>query len=324
MYDNNRPCLVIWETTQVGAVLTRDGHTVFHKDRHPLELDTTEAQAMIEQVARLQPESFLLSGCDPLAREDLVGLIAFATRQGLRVKLSSAVTVRLASTDFQGLRESGLKQLTLSLDHADSGAEAARALEIAKKSQVAGLQLQAHTTFSRQNVNQFDALSTLIGALRPARWCVFQALPGSASGAEPLTPEQSAWLSERIQHLAGNAGYQIKSAQDQPSWEARLSPQQDSPENRAGAGAIMGNGFLFISHVGGLRPSNFYPISAGNVRVCELGEVYARCAELQRLRRAPACGSTNTSARAVATDSQKHAQRLRTAPAGLGEELVPA
>ncbi|HWE41980.1 MAG TPA: SPASM domain-containing protein, partial [Gemmatimonadaceae bacterium] len=47
-----------------------------------------------------------------------------------------------------------------------------------------------------------------------------------------------------------------------------------------------GNGFVFVSHRGEIFPSGFMPVSAGNVRTHDLGEVYRNDPMFQSLRNA--------------------------------------
>jgi radical SAM protein with 4Fe4S-binding SPASM domain len=51
-------------------------------------------------------------------------------------------------------------------------------------------------------------------------------------------------------------------------------------------GVNSGNGFLFVSHTGGIFPSGFLPVPGGSVRTSTLADVY-RDSELFRTLRTP-------------------------------------
>lgn len=53
---------------------------------------------------------------------------------------------------------------------------------------------------------------------------------------------------------------------------------------RAPCGINDGKGFVFISHLGEVYPSGFLPVSAGNIRVQSLAEIYRRSSLFTGLR----------------------------------------
>ncbi len=57
---------------------------------------------------------------------------------------------------------------------------------------------------------------------------------------------------------------------------------------RAAKGVNDGNGLVFVSHTGNIYPSGFLPLSAGNVRVNRLVDVYRESALFRELRDADA------------------------------------
>ena len=87
---DDRPFIVIWEVTRACALACRHCRAEATQRKHPLELNTQESIALIDQVARCQPTLFVLTGGDPVRRTDLNQLIAHATSRGLALWRSAA------------------------------------------------------------------------------------------------------------------------------------------------------------------------------------------------------------------------------------------
>lgn len=88
--------------------------------RHPLELTTEQAFAMIDDLAASGLLILAFSGGEPLLRRDIYQLIERAAGQGLIVNIAtngSTITDRVAAR----LREAGVRSVTVSLDGADAG-----------------------------------------------------------------------------------------------------------------------------------------------------------------------------------------------------------
>ena len=72
---NQTPLVVIWEVTRACDL------TCFHcpasakPGRNPLELTTLEGKRLIDDIALLDPPSFIFTGGDPLKRPDIYELV---------------------------------------------------------------------------------------------------------------------------------------------------------------------------------------------------------------------------------------------------------
>ena len=283
---NERPFIVIWEVTRACALACRHCRASATEQRHPFELNTSEAFALIEQVARANPSLFVLTGGDPMVRSDLPLVIGYAAEKGLRVALSPSATPRLLEADFQKLKEMGVARLSLSIDGATQQSHDAfrgvpgtwdwtfRALA---KAAEAAIPVQINTTFTRRNLHEFDAFVALLDTIKPVLWSVFQLVPtGRASTVEVLTADEMEDLFERLHALSLRVPYEIKTTEGhhyrrvvvQRSGNIRAAGQ------RAPLGINDGKGFVFISHTGEIHPSGFLPLPAGNVRRQELIDVY--------------------------------------------------
>ncbi|HXG46335.1 MAG TPA: TIGR04053 family radical SAM/SPASM domain-containing protein [Methylomirabilota bacterium] len=293
---DERPFIVIWEVTRACGLVCRHCRAEATPNRHPLELDTRESYRLIEQVARCRPTLFVLTGGDPMRRPDLESLIRHAAGCGLRVSLSPSATPEFARADLVRLRAAGVERISLSLDGArrethdrfrgvpgtwdwtmESIANAARA----------GVPVQINTTFTRQNLGEFDEFVRRLEDIRPVLWSVFQLVPtGRGRVDDLLTADEMEHLFERLARLSLTAPFDIKTTEGQHY--RRVLLQQTRGTGGAGPRAPLGindgKGFVFISHIGNIQPSGFLPLTAGNVRTHELLDVYRHSPIFRELR----------------------------------------
>ena len=293
---DERPFIVIWEATRACALACRHCRASATVTRHPLELNSSEALALVDQVARAQPELFVLTGGDPIMRSDLGVIIGYAAENGLRVALSPSATPRLLHTDFALLKRLGVARMSLSLDGASRESHDTFrgvrgtwdwTMQALGKAASAGLAVQINTTFSRGNIHEFDEFTTLLSELKPVLWSVFQLVPtGRASTQDVLTGREMEDLFLRLHALSQTAPYDIKTTEGHHYRRVVLQHRGNraSLARRAPPGINDGKGFVFVSHTGEVHPSGFLPLPAGNIRREQLIEIYRHHPLFVRLR----------------------------------------
>jgi radical SAM protein len=313
---NARPFVVIWEITRACSLACRHCRAAAKVNRHPLELTTEEGLRFIDQVVRAQPGLFILTGGDPVRRPDLETLAAYASRRGLRVGLSPSATPEFVQKDLRALKQAGIARISLSLDGATrAGHDCFRGvdgtwdwtMQAIEKARAADLPLQINTTFTQQNLGDFDAFVALLTEIRPVLWSVFQLVPtGRGKVKDMLTGEQMEELFLKLYRLSKTVPYDIKTTEGHHY--RRVVLQQEAahghgdarPLARAGSvpgplsgfgqnaraplGINDGKGFVFVSHTGQICPSGFLPLSPGNVRTHDLLDVYQNSAVFRELR----------------------------------------
>jgi radical SAM protein with 4Fe4S-binding SPASM domain len=291
-----RPFIVIWEVTRACRLACRHCRAEAVPTRHPLELDTEESMRLIDQVARCRPALFVLTGGDPIRRPDLKTLVRYATGCGLRVSLSPSATPDFVRTNLAELKDAGVERISLSLDGArpethDRFRGVAGTwnwtMEAIANAALAGVPVQINTTFTRQNLGEFDDFARRLAEIRPVLWSVFQLVPtGRGSVDDLLTAEEMESLFQRLARLSLTAPYDIKTTEGQHY--RRVLLQQNRGTRGAGPRAPLGindgKGFVFISHLGNIQPSGFLPLRAGNVRIAELLDVYRHSPLFRELR----------------------------------------
>lgn len=109
------PRLIAWETTAGCNLSCRHcrGASTFEKPEG--ELTTEEAMRFIDEIAQMGNPLLILSGGEPLVRDDIYGLAEYATGMGLRVALATNGTL-VTPEVAERLRDVGIKRISISLD----------------------------------------------------------------------------------------------------------------------------------------------------------------------------------------------------------------
>ena len=318
---NTTPFIVIWETTQACDLACIHCRAEAQTDPLPGELTHVEGLALIDEVADLGAPVMVLSGGDPLKRQDLPGLVWHGKSRGLRMGTIPAATPRLTYGALCALQEAGLDQLAFSLDVSTAAAHDrfrgvpgafAKTMEAVEWAHQLGLRLQINSVMSPYNFNDVDSLIALIRRLGIVFWEVFFLVPvGRGTQLAGLTAAQYEYLFGKLDEVARTAPFVVK-VTEAPHYrryvlqrrmaEAGIDPQRvswDSLELPAELRRVSGprgsiglapqsinagKGHLFIAHNGEVYPSGFLPVSAGNVRTTTLKVLYREAPLFQALR----------------------------------------
>src|SRR5271157_434535 len=197
---SERPYIVIWEVTQACDLACVHCRACAQPKRNPLELSLNEGKRLIDEIAQMQVPIFVLTGGDPIKRPDLFELILHANRVGVRVSLTPSATPLLTREVIHRLKESGLARLAVSLDGSHRKVHDAfrgmsgtfdRTMEAIEWANEIGLPVQINTTFSRNNVEDFDNFAALMETKKIALWSVFFLVPtGRGKVAELLSADE--------------------------------------------------------------------------------------------------------------------------------------
>ncbi|RQG90406.1 radical SAM protein [Natrarchaeobius chitinivorans] len=298
---SDRPLVLIWELTQACALACDHCRADAQPHRNPEELSTAEGRRLLEEAAEFgEGQLVVLSGGDPLIRDDVEELIAYGTELGLRMTITPSGTRSLTADRIEALADAGLKRMAVSLDGASpethdvfrgengSFEETIRAIADARN---AGVPVQVNTTVCRETVGELPAIRDLLREIGAVMWSVFFLVPvGRGRVLEPIDPDEAdavmAWLDE----VSNRDPFGVKTT-EAPQYR-RVSTQRSGAggDERGNAGVrrrtgiVAGDGFAFVSHTGEVFPSGFLPQSAGNVRDRPVTDLYRESALFRGLR----------------------------------------
>ena len=310
------PFLVIWETTQACGLACRHCRASAVPDRHPDELTTQEAKRMLDRVREFGPIIFVFSGGDCMRRPDIVELVEYGARLGLRMAATPATTDLTDRPMLQRLKDAGLARVAVSLDGSNPDIHDAfrrvegsfdAGLRILRASQAIGMTTQVNTVIGRHNIDDIDSLMRLMTDVGIVFWEVFFLVPmGRARPEDMASADEFEDVFHKLYDLSKTAPFDIK-ATAAPQY-ARVVLERQVAERRNGErtaapspltagvhhsekdgigrarGVNDGDGFMFVSHLGDIYPSGFLPIAAGNVRRDDLVDVYRNAPLFRRLR----------------------------------------
>ncbi len=294
-----QPRLIAWEATRRCPLACRHCRAGAADREFGGELSTEEGYRLLESIASFAHPILILTGGEPMAREDIYRLAARGTELGLRVVMAPCGLL----VDRQSVRrmlEAGIRRISLSLDGADArthddfrqveGAFEAviRAAGLARRE---GLEFQVNTTVTRLNLGQLDRILRLAVELGAAAFHPFLLVPtGRARDLaeleiDPAEYERAlGWLVERgrdtpiqIKPTCAPHYYRIHrqkekaegKAAGRPAASAAGAPMPSAPAHGMAAmtrGCLGGQAFAFVSHTGRVQICGFLDLEAGDLR----------------------------------------------------------
>jgi heme b synthase len=298
------PRVIAWESTQACNLVCRHCRASAQEQPAPDELTTDEVIQLIDEIANLSKPIFVISGGEPLMREDIFDIASYATDQGLRVAISPNGTL-ITPQSVEQMKDAGIKRVSVSIDGSSakrhdairgvSGAfeDAVRGIEHCREGE---LPFQINTTVMRQNVDDLEATHDLAVSLSAAAWHVFMLVPtGRGQVDDELTPQRYEDILNWIYGAALDSPVPLRVTCGPQFMRLVLTRQKDSetPPNLVGRqrgldhmsrGCLAGMGYCFISHRGDVYPCGYLPVRAGNVRDQDFGAIYQESPVFQQLR----------------------------------------
>jgi len=298
---NERPFIVIWETTQACDLACVHCRACAQPLRSALELKTHEAKKLIDEVAAMKAPVFVLTGGDPLKRPDIYELVEYASQHGVRISLTPSATPLLTREAIIRLKQCGLARLAISLDGPTADIHDAFrrvpgsydwTLQAVRWAREIDLPVQINTTITRHNLQYLDAMIALLEQLDIVLWSVFFLVPtGRGSDIDLISAEEFEHVFDKLYQTSQRVKFDIKSTEAQHyrryllqrRTELKRAGKQPLPMpgamtsdgiGRAPRGINDGKGFVFVNYRGEVFPSGFLPVSAGNIRKELLAKLY--------------------------------------------------
>jgi radical SAM protein with 4Fe4S-binding SPASM domain len=289
------------------------------------ELSTTECQRVMDEIATVNPEVFLiLTGGEPLIRTDIFDLASYASDKGFTVVLGTN-GVLLREAEARRMRQSGIQGASISLDSVDPQRHDAfrrlpgawqGAVRATRMLNAEGLDFSIHTSITTWNADELPAMIDLARELG-ARVLNFFFLVRTGRGEDlvDITPEQYERLLTAIAQAQGvgsvtGGGEQpgVSPAPEDP-WSVptgrsgemvirakcaphlrrilyQLDPQSPLLQNYAQGSCPAGKYYCRITPTGEVTPCPYMPVSAGNIRGQSFADIWYGARPLHDLREA--------------------------------------
>ena len=291
---DRRPLVLIWEVTQACGLACRHCRADAKPKRHPDELTTAEGKRLLDDAAAFgDGQLVVLSGGDPLARDDLLDLVSYGDGLGHRMTITPSGTASLTPDRVAALADAGIRRMALSLDGATRerhdrfrGEESfADTLTAARAAREAGIPLQVNTTVCAETVDELPAIRDRVRELGAVLWSVFFLVPvGRGRILDPVSPQRAETVMEWLHDVAEAERFGVKTTEAPFYRRVGLQRGGDETGVRRRGGVTAGRGFAFVSHTGETYPSGFLPKSAGNVRDRSVVDIYRNTELFESLR----------------------------------------
>jgi AdoMet-dependent heme synthase len=292
---SSTPVNIYWEVTQACALACRHCRAEASPTPHPLELSQSEGVEFLRQIPDFGHPlpQLILTGGDPLARQDLYELIDEARKLGLGVSITPAATPALTRDVLARLKEHGVEGLGLSLDGPTDELHDSirgvpgtfsRTIRALRWAQELEMPVQVNTLIAAETAGGVPDMFELLKSFAIARWSLFFLISvGRGKVLQPLPPEEGEKLMNWIYDISRSAPFTVATT-EAPSYRRvaleRMRAEGLSSEQikRAPAyrsfGIRDGHGIMFVSNTGDICPAGFLPLAAGNVRRNRVADIY--------------------------------------------------
>lgn len=289
------PKIIAWEITRRCELKCRHCRGAARDSDYAGEFTTEECYRTIDALADFSQPMIILTGGEPLVREDIFLVAKYASEKDLRVVLATCghlVTPRVASK----LKSSGVTAVSVSLDADTPEAhDIFRGIPGAYEKTLAALEhlntqhipFQINTTVSRLNVNDLPQIlekAIRIGASTMDFFFLVPTGRGSEMAELALDPKERDRALEWIAEAAKTSSIRIKTtcAPQYKKFLPSIRPGDGPPF----LGCMGGRGFVFISHTGVLQTCGFLGLPCGDLRTADFdfGKLYADSEVFRNMR----------------------------------------
>jgi radical SAM protein with 4Fe4S-binding SPASM domain len=254
-------------------------------------LSTQEAFAVIDQIRATGKPVVVLSGGEPLLREDICAIAQYGTEQGLRMVMGTSGFLIDRGTAVK-LREAGIRAVAISLDSDDPAVHdsfrgldgvwerAVRAIGYCKDE---GIAVQINMSVMRSAIGDVERVTGLGTSLGVRDYQLFFPVPtGRARQIGSCSPEEYEALIRQILIRYRDSDLNIRPT-CAPQFR-RIADELGMTNPSWGRGCLAGITYCRIFANGDVTPCPYLPVSAGNVRITPFSEIWNHAALFTALR----------------------------------------
>jgi heme b synthase len=291
--------LVAWEITRSCNLFCAHCRASSDYSHYENELSTKECLHLIDEILEVGQPILILTGGEPLLRQDLLQIARYAVEKGLRVVIGSNGTL-ITKEAAARLKEVPISRIGVSIDfplshlqdkfRGKTGAFEAAMAGIAE-SRKAGIDVQINCTVTTMNACYLDDLLNLALQVGAVAFHPFMLVPtgrGKGLAAEKLSPQEYErilhWiydkqieLGDRIFFKPTDAPHYLRVVMQRNNKgnrnEAGIA-NEHSPMSSITRGCLAGVGFCFVSHRGDMQGCGYLDVAAGNIRQESFGTIW--------------------------------------------------
>ncbi len=300
----NQVRLVAWETTRRCNLACVHCRAAADNIEYEGELDTEASFRLLDQIAEVGKPIIILTGGEPLLRDDIFDIAKYGTEKGLRMVMAPNGTM-ITEEVAKKMAESGIKRISISLDGSTAeihdtfrGVPGAfeGALRGAKLAKEAGIDFQINTTITKTNLEQIPKILALAESLGAVAHHIFLLVP-TGRGKYILDQEIDAieyeetlnWFYDQrdkvsLQLKATCAPHYYRILRQRAKADGKKVTFESHGLDAVTRGCLAGTGFCFISHTGTVQPCGFLHTDCGDVTKQTFGEIWNNSSTFKSLR----------------------------------------
>jgi AdoMet-dependent heme synthase len=244
-------------------------------------LSTQEAFGVIDQIRVTGTPVVVLSGGEPLLREDVYKIARYGTERGLRMVMGTSGY--LIDHGAAGkLRDAGIRAVAISLDSKDPEVHDSfrglpgvweKAVQAIRHCRDAGIAVQINMSVMRSAISDVEDVIGLGTSLGVRDYQLFFPVPaGRGRQIEPRSPVEYEELIRQILIRYRNSDLNIRPT-CAPQFR-RIADGIGITNPAWGRGCLAGITYCRIFANGDVTPCPYLPVSAGNVRTKPFSEIW--------------------------------------------------
>ncbi|MFC1467521.1 radical SAM protein [Verrucomicrobiota bacterium] len=274
--NQNKPVVIAWETTRRCTLRCQHCRGAALDCDYAGEFSTGEFYRTIDNIASFAKPMLILTGGEPMMRDDIYDIARYATDKGLRVVMAPCGHLITQETAAK-LKASGVMAISISIDGATKASHDAfrgvpgafkRTMEGLQHAINAGIPFQVNTTVTRQNIDDIPAIYEKAVELGAKTFDLFFLVP-TGRGSDLKDLEISSEQAEELLHwvVETNRTSPIRVKTTCAPHVVRV--KNEMGEESQDGGCMGGKGFVFISHTGILQPCGFFDVPCGDLRAAD-------------------------------------------------------
>ncbi len=304
------PKWIAWEVTRRCNLKCVHCRSSSNMDNREGEWTLDEAKALIDDITSNYSPVVVLSGGEPLMREDVFDIATYGTSKGLRMCIATDGTL-VTDEICEKMKASGIKICSLSLDGAtkethdnfrDMDGAFEGTLNAAKLFKKHGIEFIVNSSFTKRNQSEIEATYKLAKKIGAKSWYMSMIVP-TGRGEEIMNELISKEDYEKIL----NWHYDIERDEEKSEnkmlvrptcapqyyrvWRQRAKQDKQGMKRRSlqfstggGKGCICAQSIMLIDYLGNVQPCSYFPHQTGNLRDQSFKDIWENSELFNNLR----------------------------------------
>ncbi|HDM79288.1 MAG TPA: heme b synthase [Deltaproteobacteria bacterium] len=299
-----QPRLIAWEVTRTCNLSCVHCRAASMDKPYPNELTTDECLKFLDDVASFAKPIIILTGGEPLLRNDIFDIAKYGDTLGLRMTMATNGTL-LTKDIVEKMLEANIQRVSISIDGATAESHDAfrkvegsfeKSLRGIKMLKEAGLPFQINTTITKVNMDELPAVQELAESLGAVAHHIFLIVPtGRAKDLKDQEIEAAEyekslhWFYEqrkktKLQLKATCAPHYYRILRQRAREDGEKVTFKTYGLDAVTRGCLGGIGFCFVSHVGDVQPCGYLELNCGNIRKTPFPEIWEKSEIFTALR----------------------------------------